>query len=100
MIENIIEEINNKEKIVILGYGKEGKSTYHFIRKYLKEKNLTIADENNNLGNENPELEKDKFLNLVLGNDYLNNLDQYDLIIKSPGVNFKNIDYICIYKFI
>lgn len=93
MIENIIEEINNKEKIVILGYGKEGKSTYHFIRKYLKEKNLTIADENNNLKNENPELEKDKFLNLILGNDYLNNLDQYDLIIKSPGVNFKNIDY-------
>ena len=43
MIENIIEEINNKEKIVILGYGKEGKSTYQLIRKYLKDKKLNYC---------------------------------------------------------
>lgn len=93
MIENIINEINNKDKIIILGYGKEGKSTYQLIRKYLKDKKLTIADENENLIQEHKELKEDKNLKLTLGNKYLNNLEQYDLIIKSPGINFKNIDY-------
>ena len=89
MIENIINEINNKDKIVILGYGKEGKSTYQLIRKYLKDKKITIADENENLIQEHKELKEDKNLKLTLGNKYLNNLEQYDLIIKSPGINFK-----------
>ena len=93
MIENIINEINSKDKIVILGYGKEGKSTYQLIRKYLKDKKLTIADENENLIQEHKELKEDKNLKLTLGNKYLNNLEQYDLIIKSPGINFKNLDY-------
>ena len=39
----IIEELKNK-RIAILGFGKEGQSTYHYIRKYLPNQELTIAD--------------------------------------------------------
>ena len=89
MIEKIINKISSYNNIAILGYGREGKSTYKFIRKYLSIKDLTIIDINNVLEN-NEELKKDNHLKIIYGENYLDNLD--DLIIKSPGISFKNID--------
>ena len=43
--ENLANYIKDK-KILILGFGREGKSTYNFIRKYLPRKHLTIGDKN------------------------------------------------------
>ena len=37
MYKKIVEKLKDK-KIAILGFGKEGKSTYSFIRKYLTHK--------------------------------------------------------------
>ena len=88
MINNIINEISKYDKVLILGFGKEGKSTYNLIRKYLKDKFLYIADNDNKIS-----IEDDKNIELILGDNYLDNLDNYDLIIKSPGVNFKEINY-------
>ncbi len=47
MVDDLIEYFKNK-KILILGFGKEGKSTYKLIRRYLKDQMLYIADENEN----------------------------------------------------
>ncbi len=93
MIEKIIKEIESKNKILILGFGREGKSAYQFIRKYLKDKFITIADGNSALLEKNAFLKEDKNLDFILGDGYLSNLNQYDMIIKSPGVNFKYVDY-------
>lgn len=93
MINKIIEEINSYENILILGFGREGKSTYNLIRKYLPEKKLVIADGNEKLLENNSNLKDDNNLEFILGKNYLDNLDSYDLILKSPGVNFKFIDY-------
>lgn len=91
MYHKIIEKLKGK-KIAIVGFGREGKSTYNFIRKYLKEQKLSILDKNINLTNNNEYLLEDKNVNLVLGEHYLEKLDIYDLIIKSPGISFNNID--------
>lgn len=93
MIDKIIKEIESKEKVLILGFGREGKSTYKLIRKYLKDKHLTICDGNEKLLEQNSELSDDHNLDFVLGSNYLDNLNDYDMIIKSPGVNFKYIDH-------
>ena len=93
MINKIIDDIDSYEKILILGFGREGKSTYNLIRKYLPLKKITIADGNEKLLENNAYLRSDKNLEFVLGKNYLDSLDSYDLIIKSPGVNFKFIDY-------
>ncbi len=93
MIEKIINELNSYDNILILGFGREGKSTYNLIRKYLKNKRLTIADGNDKLLDNNKELLKDKHLSFILGDKYLNNLNDFDLIIKSPGVNFKYVNH-------
>ena len=59
MYRKIIEYIENKN-IAILGFGREGKSSYNLIRKYLPEKKITILDQNKDaikeLGDSNLEL--------------------------------------------
>lgn len=84
MYRKIIDKLKDK-KIAILGFGREGKCTYQFIRKYLPDKKLDILDKNE------IDLDDDK-VNKVIGDNYLNSLDKYDLIIKSPGISLKDID--------
>ena len=90
MIENIIEEIKNK-KICILGFGIEGKSTYNFIRKHLKNIPIEIRYIKEN-GEEKSFLEKDNNLKFIINENYLEGLEEYDLIFKSPGISLKDID--------
>ena len=78
MYNGLIEYLKNK-KICILGYGKEGISTYNFLKKN-NINNITVHDK----------VEKDVYG--IYGDDYLDNLDNYDVIIKSPGVILKDID--------
>ena len=89
MYKKIIDKLKNKN-IAILGFGKEGKSTYNFIRRYSNQK-LTILDKNDITKN-NEYLLEDKNLKIITGENYLNNLEQYDLIIKAPGIALLDID--------
>lgn len=83
MINNIINELNGKN-IAILGFGMEGRAAYHFIRRH-SDMFITIIDKNNVLES-NEELQNDNNINVIFGDNYLDNLDKYDLILKSPGV--------------
>lgn len=85
----ILEQIRDK-KIVILGFGKEGISTYRFIRKYFPKMPLTVADGNVNLKTDEFE---DKHLKFVKGPDYIQGLNKYDLIFKTPGISFNQVNY-------
>lgn len=90
MCKEIIDYLLGK-KIAILGFGMEGKSTYRFIRNYT-DMPITIIDKNEVYDKNKELLEGDNNLNFVIGDEYLNNLEQYDLVIKSPGVITKDID--------
>lgn len=90
MLNKIIKDFENK-KILILGFGKEGKSTYSFLRKHLHDIGLTIKDQNHSIKDEIL-LKDDKNVEIITGDNYLDDLDKYDVIMKSPGITFKNID--------
>ena len=83
--QKLIDYIKDK-KILILGFGREGKSTYNFIRKYLPEKLLTIGDKNT-------VMLEDGNVSYDCGEDYLDNLGNYDLVFKSPGIPFVGVRY-------
>lgn len=83
MYRKIIDKLKGKN-IVILGFGKEGKSSYEFIRRHLKEQPLTILDQNE-ISLEDP------YCTLITGEKYLDSLEEYDMIIKSPGISLKDI---------
>ncbi|MDD5571519.1 MAG: Mur ligase family protein, partial [Bacteroidales bacterium] len=90
-MENRIKEIINNKKILILGFGKEGQSTYDFLRKYFQNLPLTIADLNKDV-QKNPILKGDGNINFKTGEEYLKNLNEFDLIIKSPGISLNNVN--------
>jgi len=90
MYNKIIDYLENKH-IAILGFGMEGKSTYRFIRRH-SDMNLTLIDKDEVYDNNRELLQGDDNVNYVIGSEYLNNLDEYDLVIKSPGVITKDID--------
>lgn len=87
-----LSKIINDRNVLILGFGREGKSTYKLLRKYFPDKRFTIADLNENLVKENDFLAKDDKLSLIMGAEYLKTISSFDLIIKSPGISFKDID--------
>jgi len=85
MKDRIYDYLKNK-KILLLGFGLEGKSTYHFIRSCDKDIMIGISDIH--------EITDSNVLNdtnvvLYSGNHYLSVCQDYDIIIKGPGVVIK-----------
>lgn len=73
------------KRIMILGYGREGKSTLAFIRRALPDKELTVAD--------CAKIEvNDSLVKVVCGESYLSEINKYDIVIKSPGIPFFDIE--------
>jgi UDP-N-acetylmuramoylalanine--D-glutamate ligase len=79
-----------KKKALILGFGREGQSTYSVIRKAFPGMILAIADRDESIAS-NPVLSGDPRVELHLGPDYLDRLDTWDVIIKSPGITLKDL---------
>lgn len=90
MINELIKYLENK-KILILGFGIEGQSTYRLIRKYLTDKTIYIADKEEFFKKQDI-LKNEKKAVYIAGENYLSNLEDYDLIMKAPGISFANID--------
>lgn len=89
MLKKLLEFLENKE-IVILGFGKQGESTYKFLRRNFPEKRIDIMDENFNLFEKHPELEEDTNCEVILGKLNIDILEKYNLIIKAPGISLKD----------
>ncbi len=78
-----------KKKILILGFGKEGMSTFQALKKYFPELPLAVAD---NKEKTNLSVDAQNLLNtyseteLFLGEKYLESVAHHEVIIKSPGI--------------
>ncbi len=86
--QKLINYLKDK-KILVLGFGEEGKSTYNYIRKNIGNKKIYIADKNKII---DKVLEDDRNVELIYGNNYLEGLDDYDIIMKSPGISFAGMN--------
>jgi len=90
MLENL-----KAKKVLILGFGREGRDNFRFLRKLFPRKILGIGDrlEFKKLDKKAQKLihnEKfSRYIKLHLGNNYLKALKNYDVIVKSPGIPFK-----------
>jgi UDP-N-acetylmuramoylalanine--D-glutamate ligase len=82
-----LEQFEGK-KVLILGFGREGQSSFDLVRKLYPRNRLGIADqiEPNDFQKKSPELAQDKNIDLFLGKNYLNAIGDYDIIIKTPGI--------------
>lgn len=89
MLERILEQIEGKH-MLILGFGREGKSSYQFIRSYFPEMPLAIADADKKAFET---IANDKNLTFFSGENYLNDLPYFDLIIRTPGIPIRKIAF-------
>ena len=84
----LLTELQNKS-ILILGLGREGSTTFHFLRTLFPTKQIGLADQAP-LAQLNPSIQEtihaDTQVRLHLGSDYLASLSEYEVIIKSPGI--------------
>lgn len=86
-MKNAIYEYLKDKSVLILGFGREGKSTYNLIRSIDKDKVLGIADLNK-ITDDN--ILNDKNVIITEGEKYLDACNDYDIIIKGPGVIIKD----------
>lgn len=73
--DHIKEKTENKN-VLILGFGREGKSALNVLEKYSSCRSITISDIN----------KPDCVYDSLYGKDYQKGLGRFDVIIKSPGI--------------
>ena len=85
-MNNFAEYIKNYtegKSVCILGFGREGKSTFKVLREHCSPSCIAISDLNNidREANDIPDS-----VELICGEGYQDCLDRFDLVFKSPGI--------------
>lgn len=80
-MKNYLETKFKNKKILILGFAREGQSTYKILKKYLPGVEIAIADQDENLKF------ADNSIKSYLGPEYLKHLKDFNIIVKSPGIS-------------
>ncbi len=94
MLDELISFLKDK-KILILGFGVEGQASYNFLRRHFSEMKIFIGDKRDISINPDKitkkvlEEAKKDLVGIQTGETYLDNLKDYDLILKTPGLSFK-----------
>lgn len=91
-MKSLLKQIITGKKVAILGFGREGKSTLKLVGEVSGAKSVTILDLNNVTLDK--DMEEVKLLieksgsefGTVSGEHYQDNLDDYDIVVKSPGI--------------
>ena len=85
-INTIFKRLRGK-RILILGFGREGKSSLAFIQKFLPHAIVGIADKNESAFKD---LKTDA--KLYFGDNYFDAVNDYDIVLKTPGISLKDKD--------
>lgn len=86
---NELKDYFTGKKLLILGFGVEGESTYKLLRTLFPDDILHIADIKESItSNEIISADRDKII-LHTGSDYLKNIKDFDIVIKTPGISLK-----------
>lgn len=88
LIEVLRKEIEGK-KVLVLGFGREGKLNLEILLRAGGAGKLAIADQNEINIEEVSKLAGEKYLkniDTITGASYLSSIDEFDIVFKSPGV--------------
>ena len=87
MLKSVFERLEGK-KILIAGFGREGRSSLRFLEKYMPDAVIGIADKNEVALKD---LDTECY-SLYHGDEYLSVARHYDVVIKTPGIAMKADD--------
>lgn len=80
-----IAEYFRGKSVLLVGFGREGQSTFRFLRAAYPQLPLTIADCR-------PVTPPDAYTTCICGTDYLEAVNRFSLVMKSPGISFKSVE--------
>lgn len=89
LLESIFQEFQSK-RIIIVGMGREGMSTYLLLRTLFPELHLTLADKKMSSELDSTlqaYIAEDTFLDTQFGEHWLEGVPEFDLVIKTPGIS-------------
>ena len=86
MIEQLLQQLRGK-RILIAGFGREGKSSLRFIKNQLPDAAVAVADKNPNCATALATI--DPTIPFFGGEHYLQQLNNFDLLLKSPGIKLE-----------
>lgn len=78
-MKNFLEQLVTDKKVLILGFGREGKSTLNVLKEINTFSELAIADMK-------PVDSLHDNIKGHFGENYLDSIDDYDVVFKSPGI--------------
>lgn len=85
-MSSLLQEFSRHASVLVLGFGREGQSTFRLLTEHFPGIKLGIADRDPDIFS----IVKDKFpsveAQLHLGENYMDALTSYSLVVKSPGV--------------
>ncbi len=85
-MKELLEKYIHGKKVLILGFGREGRSTYHYLRTHFPDLVPAIADQD--AGLDTTEIAGDH-QELFLGPAYLDAVKHHEVIFKSPGIDLR-----------
>jgi UDP-N-acetylmuramoyl-L-alanine---L-glutamate ligase len=87
-LENYLSPLVTGKQVAILGFAREGQSTYRALRRFFPKLHIIIIDQATELPEKaNEQIKGDQNLNVFLGQASLANLVSAEVIFKSPGVS-------------
>ncbi|MBK6346429.1 MAG: UDP-N-acetylmuramoyl-L-alanine--D-glutamate ligase [Bacteroidales bacterium] len=90
-MRSLLRSVTNGRTVLLLGYGREGHSSLRLLNETCPGLKLTVADADASISIKNPELQAEG-ITVQCGEGYLDNIGNFDLILKSPGISLKNTD--------
>lgn len=85
-MKNYLRSYLANKKVLILGYGREGRSTLNYILANIPEADITVADKNESAF-KNDQLIQVNGIEILSETAYPHDLTGFDIVIKSPGVS-------------
>jgi UDP-N-acetylmuramoylalanine--D-glutamate ligase len=80
----VTSQLSSLRRFLILGYGREGASTHHYLLTQLRDPVITIADQDATIAPTLP------YNRLYAGSRYLDSLQaRYDMIVRTPGISLQ-----------
>ena len=92
MVRQLLNKHFEGKRVAILGFGLEGRSTYGLLRNFFPELEIIICDRNAEIIKNSKDLSSDNRLKFSLGADYLNGLKGAGVIMKAPGIPFRELE--------
>ncbi|MDO8506941.1 MAG: UDP-N-acetylmuramoyl-L-alanine--D-glutamate ligase [bacterium] len=81
----MLEKYKGK-KILIAGFGVEGRATFEFLKKHGIKADIADVIDEDAFFEVNPELKNDK-VGFIFGKNYLNSTGNYDVVFRAPGIS-------------